>query len=78
MGRIVSACTYLVEEGLKVETSAPEVIAGRKKILEVLLARCPGVDKLKELAREYGVEPDITSFIGYDIFFSNKSQSMEH
>ena len=56
MGSTVSACTYPVEEGLKVETKAPEVIEGRKKILELLLARCPRVDKLKELAREYRVE----------------------
>ncbi len=54
--RIVTACTYPVEEELKVETRAPEVIEGRKKILELLLARCPNVEKLKDLAREYGVE----------------------
>ena len=54
--RIVTACTYPVEEGLKVETKAPEVIAGRKKILELLLARCPVVEKIKDLARDYGVE----------------------
>jgi len=54
--RIVTACTYPVEEGLKVETKAHEVIMGRKKILELLLARCPNVEKIKDLAREYGVE----------------------
>lgn len=54
--RIVTSCTYPVEEGLKVETKAPEIIAGRKMILELLLARCPDVKEIKELARGYGVE----------------------
>jgi heterodisulfide reductase subunit A len=54
--RIVTSCTYPVEEGLKVETKAPEVIVGRKMILELLLARCPDVKEIKELASGYGVE----------------------
>ena len=37
---IVASCAYPVEEGLVVETHAPEAIAVRRLTLEFLLSRC--------------------------------------
>jgi len=54
--RIVTSCNYPVEEGLEVATRSPDVIDIRKGIIEMLLARCPKVEILQDLAREYGVE----------------------
>ncbi|MHC1585292.1 MAG: 2Fe-2S iron-sulfur cluster-binding protein [Candidatus Syntropharchaeia archaeon] len=54
--RIVSSCTYPVEEGLVVDTKSERVIKARKIVLELLLARAPDAEKIQELAREYGIE----------------------
>ncbi len=54
--RIVTSCNYPVEEGLVVNTQSPRVIEIRKMVSELLLARCPNVEVIQELAREYGVE----------------------
>ncbi len=54
--RIVTSCNYPVEEGLVVSTKSEKVLKTRKLLLELLLARCPNVKKIKDLAREYGVE----------------------
>jgi len=54
--RIVTSCNYPVEEGLVVNTKSPTVIQTRKLIIEFLLARCPNVKVIQDLAREYGVE----------------------
>ncbi len=54
--RIVTSCNYPVEEGLVVYTKSEKTIKTRKVLLELLLARCPKVPKIKELALEYGVQ----------------------
>ncbi|UCC60496.1 MAG: FAD-dependent oxidoreductase [Dehalococcoidia bacterium] len=54
--RMVTSCTYPVEEGLVVTTDSPAVHKVRKMIIELLLARCPDVPILQSLAKEYGVE----------------------
>jgi len=54
--KIVTSCNYPVEEGLVVNTKSPDVIQTRKLISEFLLARCPNVKVIQDLAREYGVE----------------------
>ncbi len=53
--RIVTACNYPAEEGLTVSTKSEKVLKTRKLLLELLLARCPKVKKVQDLAREYGV-----------------------
>ncbi len=56
--RFVTACNYPIWEGMEVKTDTEEVHKGRKLIVELLLARCPDVPIIKELAAEYGiVEP---------------------
>jgi bidirectional [NiFe] hydrogenase diaphorase subunit len=54
--RFVAACLYPVSDGLAVRTNTEKVRMLRKGILELLLARCPGVKKIQDLAQEYGVE----------------------
>jgi coenzyme F420-reducing hydrogenase beta subunit len=54
--RIVTSCNYPVEEGLTVYTKSEKVLKTRKLLLELLLARCPKVGKIQDLAREYGVQ----------------------
>ncbi|MCK5589716.1 MAG: (2Fe-2S)-binding protein, partial [Dehalococcoidales bacterium] len=54
--RLVTSCNYPVEEGLEVHTASEDVIETRKWILETLLARCPSVEIIQKLARDYGIE----------------------
>lgn len=54
--RLVTSCVYQVEEGLKVETESEAVIKGRKLILELLWARSPGVQILREYGVKYGID----------------------
>lgn len=55
-GRIVTSCNYPVEEGLAVSTKSPDVLETRKMLIELMLARCPNVKIVQDLARGYGVE----------------------
>lgn len=54
--KIVTSCNYPVEEGLVVNTKSPDVIEVRTMLTELMLARCPNVKEIQDLAREYGVE----------------------
>jgi coenzyme F420-reducing hydrogenase beta subunit/ferredoxin len=54
--KVVTSCNYPVKEGLEVSTKSEKVLKTRKLLLELLLARCPKVKKIQDLAREYGVE----------------------
>ncbi|HUX77515.1 MAG TPA: 2Fe-2S iron-sulfur cluster-binding protein [Anaerolineae bacterium] len=52
---LVASCAYPVEEGVAVETDAPEAVAARQLALEFLLSRCPQSDVIRELAAREGV-----------------------
>jgi len=54
--KFVAACLYPVKEGLVVKTNTKRVRKLRKGIIELLLARCPNVKRIQELAEEYEVE----------------------
>ena len=54
--RIVTSCNYPAEEGLIVYTRSEKVLKTRKVLLEFLLARCPNVKKIQDMAREYGIQ----------------------
>jgi bidirectional [NiFe] hydrogenase diaphorase subunit len=54
--RLVASCVYPAEQGLDVQTESSSVVEGRKLILELLLARAPGVEVLREYGKRYGVE----------------------
>ena len=53
--RIQTACVYVAQEGLKVQTDTEQVIKARRIVLELLLARCPESDEIQRIARELGV-----------------------
>jgi len=54
--RLVSSCTYPVEAGLVVQTASEKVLAARRMVLELLLARCPSAKPLQKLAAAAGIE----------------------
>jgi len=54
--KFVAACLYPVKEGLIVKTQTEKIKKLRKGIIELMLARCPDVPKIQELAEEYGVD----------------------
>src|SRR3990170_5989087 len=54
--KIVTSCNYPVEEGLAVSTKSEKVLKTRNLLLELLLARCPKVKKIQDLARAYDIQ----------------------
>lgn len=52
---IQTSCTYPAQEGLVVKTATERVLKTRKIMAELLLARCPGVKRIQEVAAEIGV-----------------------
>ncbi|HWR83000.1 MAG TPA: 2Fe-2S iron-sulfur cluster-binding protein [Candidatus Deferrimicrobium sp.] len=53
--RLVSSCTYLAEEGLKVRTASSRVVRARKMILELMLASCPQSKTIQDLASAHEI-----------------------
>ncbi len=53
--RLVTSCIYQVEEGLTVRTDTDRITRIRRMLLELLLARCPDSEVIRELASKYGV-----------------------
>ena len=54
--RLVTSCLYPIEEGLVVKTGTEKVIANRKMLMELLLARCQGVKAIEDMAKKIGVD----------------------
>ena len=54
--KLVTSCNYPVEENLIVATKSEKVLRTRKLLLELLLARCPNVKKIQEMAQAYGIQ----------------------
>jgi NADH dehydrogenase/NADH:ubiquinone oxidoreductase subunit G len=54
--KIVTSCNYPAEKGIEVFTDSEEVLAHRKMLMELLLARCPDVGVVREMARRMGIE----------------------
>ena len=59
--RLVVSCQYPAEKGLIVYTNSEKVKTVRKTLVDLLLARCPETEAVRELAAEYGIEE--TSFV---------------
>ena len=53
--RLVTSCIYQVEEGLTVRTNTERIQNIRKMLLELLLARCPESDVIRNMAEIAGV-----------------------
>jgi bidirectional [NiFe] hydrogenase diaphorase subunit len=54
--KLVTSCLYPVEEGLNVDTKNDRVMTSRRVMMEFLLARCPDVKVIQDLARHMGIE----------------------
>jgi len=52
------SCAYPAENGAIVVTNTERVLKARKFVIQLMLAKCPDSDKLKELAEEYGISKD--------------------
>ncbi|MBM2813690.1 MAG: hypothetical protein HW421_452 [Ignavibacteria bacterium] len=53
--KLVSSCTYPVEEGLRVRTASARVVHARKMVIELLLATCPQSKIIQDLASAHNV-----------------------
>ncbi|MGQ9647084.1 MAG: 2Fe-2S iron-sulfur cluster-binding protein [Thermodesulfobacteriota bacterium] len=54
--RMVTACNYPVQDGIKVQTHSKKVLQTRRLLVELLLARCPNAPLLQKLAKKVGVK----------------------
>lgn len=54
--KIVTSCNYPAEEALIVRTTGERVVATRRVVVDLLLARCPDTPLVRKLAREHGIE----------------------
>lgn len=52
---LVTSCLYPAKDGLIVYTNSKKVRSVRAVILDLLMARCPEVEELKQMARAYGI-----------------------
>jgi NADH dehydrogenase/NADH:ubiquinone oxidoreductase subunit G len=50
-----ASCVFKITDGLKVKTDTERVKKARRIVFELLLARCPDAEKIKKLAKEYGI-----------------------
>ncbi|MDP8205061.1 MAG: 2Fe-2S iron-sulfur cluster-binding protein [Candidatus Electryonea clarkiae] len=53
--KLVTSCLYPVEEELIIDTRSEEVRENRSVVLDLLLARVPESDVIRQLAAEYGI-----------------------
>ncbi len=56
VSKIVTACNTAVESGMIINTESQEALNTRKMNLELIMARAPAAEKVKELAKELGIE----------------------
>ena len=54
--RVVTSCTFPAGAGMEVFTDTSRVKKLRKKVVELLLARCPDVPLIQTMARQMGIE----------------------
>jgi heterodisulfide reductase subunit A len=62
--KIQASCLYLVEEGIRVKTKTSELQNIRKTMIELIMARAPHSERVKEMAHRLGVSE--TRFITKD------------
>ena len=56
--RLLPACSSRMEKGLIVTTDSERVKAARRFVIELLLARCPEAEEIRELAERLGVSAE--------------------
>ena len=52
----ITSCNYPITRDIQIKTDSPTLKNIKKTILELLLARCPEVKYLQDLAKKFGVE----------------------
>jgi bidirectional [NiFe] hydrogenase diaphorase subunit len=62
--RLVTSCNFPCEEGLEVFTDTERVRQHRRIMAELLLARCPDVPKVREIAASVGVQKSRFKTVG--------------
>lgn len=62
--RLVTSCNFPCTDRLEVHTDSQAVRQSRRSTVELLLARCPDVPVLKEMARRLGVSPGKYRLVG--------------
>ncbi|MCP2520215.1 4Fe-4S binding protein [Candidatus Aminicenantes bacterium AC-335-B20] len=53
---LVTACNTVVENGMEIFTDSERALKARKMNIELLMARAPAAEPVKEIAKELGVE----------------------
>jgi NADH dehydrogenase/NADH:ubiquinone oxidoreductase subunit G len=53
--KLVSSCTYPVQEGLQVRTASARIVRARKMLIELLLATCPQSKIIQDIAAAHDV-----------------------
>ena len=53
--RLVASCVYPVKDELIVKTESEPVLKGRKMLLELMWARAPGVQPIRNYGMRYGI-----------------------
>lgn len=64
---LVPACNTVITDGMEIVTESERISASRRFVLELLLARCPGAERLQELAKEHGIaydDPESLDIVG--------------
>ena len=54
--RLVTSCNFPLRGDLDIQTDTEKLRMGRKLTIELLYARCPDSERLKELAKRYGAD----------------------
>jgi heterodisulfide reductase subunit A2 len=54
--RLVTSCNYPIRGPMEVRTDSAKVVQGRRMIVELLWARCPGAAVFQELGARYGID----------------------
>jgi bidirectional [NiFe] hydrogenase diaphorase subunit len=54
--RVVASCLYQAEKGMEVFTESQDIVAVRRSLLELFLARNPASEVVQHLAARYGVK----------------------
>jgi len=56
--RIVASCLYGADEGIVVETKSERVLKVRRLVMQLLMARCPASDIIRDMAAKMGIAPE--------------------
>ncbi|UCG91132.1 MAG: FAD-dependent oxidoreductase [candidate division WOR-3 bacterium] len=54
--KIQASCVYKVEDGIEVKTNTPELQNIRRTMIELIMARAPDAERVREMAHKLGVE----------------------